>query len=213
MKRVLVIEDQAPMRHNLLTLLEMEGFRAIGADNGRDGIHLARTEKPDLILCDVAMPELDGHAVLEAVRNDPKIGLTPFIFLSARGERADVRLGMNHGADDYLTKPTGTTELLAAIHARLDRHEAMQALNPHPPGGFHIDFSSSVPLEDLGLTPREAEVLLWVSQGKSNGDISIILTMAEKTVKKHLTAVFEKLGVDGRHAAGLRALETLGKQH
>lgn len=203
------------MRHNLLTLLELEGYRAIGAENGRDGLRLARTEKPDLILCDVAMPELDGHAVLEAVRNDPEIGLTPFIFLSARGERADVRLGMNRGADDYLTKPTGTTELLAAIRARLDRHDAIRVLNTPPTSHFtpfRIDFSSATPLESLGLTPREAEVLLWVAQGKSNGDISIILEMAEKTVKKHLTAVFEKLGVDGRHAAGLRALEVLGKQ-
>jgi DNA-binding NarL/FixJ family response regulator len=208
-KRVLVIEDQAPMRRNLLTLLEMEGFQPLGADNGREGIEIARREKPDLILCDVMMPEVDGHAVLNAVRADPDISQTPFIFLSARGEKLDVRLGMNLGADDYLTKPAGTEELLAAIEARLERHESMLAHNKARAAGFRPDFSQSTPLETLGLTPREAEVLLWVAQGKSNGDIAIILEMAEKTVKKHLTTVFEKLGVDGRHAATLRALELL----
>lgn len=211
-KRILVVEDQPAMRRNLLTMLEMEGFRPIGAENGREGIELARRERPDLILCDVMMPEVDGYGVLQAVRSDPEIGQTPFIFLSARGEKLEVRMGMNLGADDYLTKPAGVEELLAAIDARLQRHEATLAHHKARAAGFNPDFSSPTPLEPLGLTPREAEVLLWVAQGKSNGDISLILQMAEKTVKKHLTTVFEKLGVDGRHAATLRALEVLSQK-
>jgi DNA-binding NarL/FixJ family response regulator len=208
-RRILVIEDEPAMRRNLLTMLQLEGFLPLGADNGRDGIALARRERPDLILCDVMMPELDGFGVLTAVRGDPAIANTPFIFLSARGERLDVRTGMNLGADDYLVKPVGCAELLAAIEARFERHESFLARAQAEGAGFHPDFSSPAPLESFGLTPREAEVLLWVAQGKSNGDIAVILAMAEKTVKKHLTAVFEKLGVDGRHAATLRALETL----
>ena len=208
-RRLLVIEDEPDMRRNLLTMLQLEGFQPLGSNNGRDGIDLARREHPDLILCDVMMPEMDGFAVLSAIRADPDLATTPFIFLSARGERLDVRTGMNLGADDYLVKPVGCTELLAAIEARFERHESFLARAQAENAGFRPDFSSPTPLESFGLTPREAEVLLWVAQGKANGDIAVILGMAEKTVKKHLTAVFEKLGVDGRHAATLRALEKL----
>ena len=164
---------------------------------------MAREEKPDLILCDVMMPGTDGHSVLQGVRDDPTIAGTPFIFLTAKGEKRDQRTGMNLGADDYLTKPTTATELLAAIFARLEREKH------RPLAEFEPDFTSAAPLERLGLTPREAEVLLWVAQGKSNPEISSILGTAENTVKKHLQHIFEKLGIDNRNAATLSALEVL----
>jgi DNA-binding CsgD family transcriptional regulator len=109
---------------------------------------------------------------------------------------------------DYLIKPAGAEEVLAAIQARLDRHvekeqAAMARVELRP------NFDSARPLEGLGLTPREAEVLLWVAQGKSNGDIAIILGCAENTVKVHLARVFEKLGFENRNAATVRALEVL----
>ncbi len=198
------------MRRNLLSLLELEGYQPFGAENGRVGIEIAKRERPDLILCDVMMPEGDGSAVLQSVRSDPAIATTPFIFLTARGEKIDVRAGMNLGADDYLTKPAGRQELFAAISARLERADAHAAQAQVQARGFHPDFSSSAPLESMGLTAREAEVLLWVAQGKSNADISIILGMAEATVKRHLTNLFEKLGIESRNAATLRALEVLG---
>src|SRR5262249_53727046 len=99
-----------------------------------------------------------------------------------------------------------------AVHVRLARrqaHEAEPAAAAKSSGGFNPNFETAKPLESLGLTPREAEVLLWVAQGKSNGDVAVILSMAEKTVKKHLGNVFEKLGVESRNAATLRALEVL----
>ena len=119
MKKILVIDDHEPMRRNLLMILEMEGFKPLGAANGRKGLELARKEKPDLILCDITMPEVDGYGVLQALRQDKEAATIPFIFLTARGEKLDVRVGMNYGADDYLTKPVGHEELLAAIAARL----------------------------------------------------------------------------------------------
>lgn len=197
------------MRRNLLSLLELEGYQTFGAVNGRMGIEIAKTARPDLILCDVMMPEMDGFAVLQSVRSDPSIATIPFIFLTARGEKVDVRAGMNLGADDYLTKPAGRQELLAAISARLERAEAHAVRAQIQARGFHPDFSSPVPLEALGITAREAEVLLWVAQGKSNADISVILSMAEATVKRHLTNIFEKLGIESRNAATLRALDIL----
>jgi DNA-binding NarL/FixJ family response regulator len=213
MKRILVIEDQAPMRRNLALLLEMEGYSVYTAADGRAGLDLARHEKPDLILCDVMMPELDGYGVIQALRAEPATAHIPFIFLTAKGDRTDVRVGMNFGADDYLTKPVVRDDLMAAVEVRLIRADAVKGLLQQATaagGGFHPDFSSAEPLRDrLGLTMREAEVLLWTAQGKSNADIATILGMSEKTVKQHLGSVFQKLGVEGRTAATLRALEIL----
>ena len=209
MTRILLIEDQAPMRRNLSLMLRMEGFEVLAAENGRAGLEVARREKPDLILCDVMMPELDGHGVLENLRADPVTATIPFIFLTARGDKPDVRQGMNLGADDYLTKPARRAEVLDAIAARLERRKAETA-EADSQRGFHPDFSSPDPLRlALGLTPREAEVLLWTSQGKTNVEIGTILGMSDLTVKQHLGHVFEKLGVEGRNSATLRALEVL----
>src|SRR5262245_6363751 len=155
------------------------------------------------------MPEMDGYDVVQALRADAETQALPFIFLTAKGERQDQRAGMILGADDYLSKPCSVSELLEAITARLKRRE--QQLKAQEAMEFKPDFTSYAPLEKLGLTPREAEVLLWVAQGKTNLDIAMILGAAESTVKKHLHAILEKLGVENRSAATLRAIEVLGK--
>jgi DNA-binding NarL/FixJ family response regulator len=204
MAKILVIEDEPEMRRNLLTILRLEKHQTIGAENGRVGVALARQEKPDLIICDVMMPELDGHGVLRTLREDEGMLTVPFIFLTAKGEKPDVRAGMNLGADDYLTKPVAKADLLDAIAARLKRQAEQSAPE------FRPDFTSARPLEaELGLTPREAEVLLWIAQGKTNPDIATILGISESTVKKHVLEIFGALGVETRTAASLRALEVL----
>ena len=111
MKKILVIEDEPEMRRNLITIVRLERFRPLPAENGRVGVELAKKEKPDLILCDVMMPELDGYGVIAALRADPDTVSIPFIFLTARGEKPEIRAGMNLGADDYLTKPVAKTDL------------------------------------------------------------------------------------------------------
>ena len=212
MNTILVIEDQPIMRQKTVTILKMEGYEVLAAANGAEGIRLTHEELPDLILCDIMMPECDGYAVLQAVRANKATATTPFIFLTAKGEKMDLRAGMNLGADDYLVKPTPRVDLLEAIHARFDR----QRLNDEKVKeelskvSFQPDFSSPAPLvEKLGLTAREAETLLWVAQGKSNADIGSILGNSEKTVKKIMGHIFEKLGLESRTAAALRAVETL----
>jgi CheY-like chemotaxis protein len=105
MKKILVIEDEPEMRRNLTTILRLEQFHPLAAENGRVGFALAKQEKPDLILCDVMMPELDGFALLAELRHDSLTVAIPFIFLTAKAAIDDVRAGMSLGADDYLTKP------------------------------------------------------------------------------------------------------------
>ncbi len=206
MKRILIIEDEPEMRRNLGMILRLEGFQPVTAENGRVGLRLALAEKPDLILCDVMMPELDGHGVLAALRANADTEAIPFIFLTARGEKPDIRSGMNLGADDYLTKPVGKADLLAAIESRFKRADQLAA-------DFKPNFDSYGPLaEKLGLTPRVAETLLWLAQGKTNGDIALILGISEATVKKHVLDIFVRLGVETRSAATLRALEILGQR-
>lgn len=203
MKRILVIEDEPEMRRNITALLRFHGYEPLDAENGRKGVELARRERPDLILCDVMMAELDGYGVLQALQQDAVLALIPFIFLTAKGDKIDLRSGMNLGADDYLTKPVANADLVQAIEARLRRSQ-QQAQREFKP-----NFSSTQPLLKLGLTRRAAETLLWVSQGKTNSDIATILGITESTVKKHVQEIFEKLGVETRGAATVRALEVL----
>jgi DNA-binding NarL/FixJ family response regulator len=206
MKKILVIEDEPEMRRNIAALLRYYDYEPIAAENGQVGVEVARREKPDLILCDVMMPELDGYGVLQALQTDASLARIPFIFLTAKGEKDDLRSGMNLGADDYLTKPVANADLVRAIETRLRRSQ-QQAQHEFKP-----DFSSSEPLLKLGLTPRASEALLWLAQGKTNSDIATILGITESTVKKHVQEMFDKLGVETRGAAALRALEVLSSQ-
>ncbi|MBK8500419.1 MAG: response regulator [Flavobacteriales bacterium] len=123
MKTILLIEDDADMRDNTAEMLELANYRVLRAENGRRGVDVARKEKPDLVLCDIMMPDLDGYGVLRMLGRDPATAELPFIFLSAKAERGDVRKGMELGADDYLTKPFEESELLSAIEGRLKRSD------------------------------------------------------------------------------------------
>ena len=109
------------MRENIVLLLQLAKYEVVAAAEGRRGLELAGTEKPDLILCDVMMPGVDGYNVLQALRENKATATVPFIFLTARGEHADQRAGLERGADDYLTKPVTKEELLSAVAARLTR--------------------------------------------------------------------------------------------
>jgi len=202
MKKILVIEDEPQMRANIVTIIEMEGHRALAADNGRKGLALAQAETPSLVICDLMMPDMNGHDVLAILRSEPATRNMPFIFLTARGEKSDLRKGMNLGADDYLTKPISVDDLVAAINIRLKRRQDQRS-DAAP------QFISSEPLQKLGLTPREADVLFWIAQGKTNVDAGEILGTTTSTVKKHLEHIFAKLGLENRGSAALRAVEFL----
>lgn len=125
MTRILVIEDEDLIRDSLEDLLSLEGFEVITAENGEKGVYLASHRQPDLILCDVMMPILNGYEVLEQVRQDKELSTVPFLFLTSMMDRRSNRLGMSLGADDYLEKPCTKDELLAAITVRLGKQKAI----------------------------------------------------------------------------------------
>ncbi|GGH83152.1 DNA-binding response OmpR family regulator [Filimonas zeae] len=126
MKKILLIEDNHSIRENTAEILELANYKVYTAENGKVGVEAALEHKPDLIICDIMMPVLDGYGVLHLIHKNPSLQNTPFIFLTAKTERADIRRGMELGADDYLTKPFMETELLTAIESRLRKVDLMK---------------------------------------------------------------------------------------
>lgn len=127
-KTILIIEDETQTRHLFLKCLEFEGFRAVGASDGTTGVAMAQQHTPDLVVCDIMMPDMDGYSVLSALRKTRQTALIPLIFLTAKVTMADLRRGMEQGADDYLTKPCTVEQFLAAINSRLHRQKQLSEL-------------------------------------------------------------------------------------
>lgn len=129
MNKILVIEDEQSLRKDIIEMLSFEGFEVYGAANGADGVQRAHENIPDLIICDIMMPELDGYGVLAELRKETRTAAIPFIFLTARTDKLDRRQGMDQGADDYLTKPFTVMELLKSVHTRLEKRAAITEIS------------------------------------------------------------------------------------
>lgn len=139
MKKILLIEDNEDIRENTSEILELSNYKVITAENGKIGVEKAIEHVPDLIICDIMMPELDGYGVLHAIQKNEAIKNIPFIFLTAKTERSDFRKGMELGADDYITKPFDGTELLNAVDRRLKKLELLKKdLSPGIEGYNHL---------------------------------------------------------------------------
>ncbi|ACC83255.1 response regulator [Nostoc punctiforme] len=146
-KKILVIEDDAVTRNLFLEVLEAQGFDTIGAEDGVAGIQKAQEHLPDLVICDIQMPDMDGYTVLARLRQDPHTAIIPFIFLTGSNTQTDVRKGMESGADDYLTKPSSIEDFLRAIAVRLEKQAFLRywyATNSHqtaqsPPSSFNSE--------------------------------------------------------------------------
>jgi len=147
MKKILVIEDDKVILTIITDILEAEDFVVIGAKNGRLGIEKAQEEVPDLIICDVMMPELDGYGVLKSLRENLVTEAIPFIFLTAKSTKADLREGMELGADDYLTKPFTRDELMKAINTRLDKQRVIERRTQEQLDDLRSSITLSLPHE------------------------------------------------------------------
>ena len=153
-KTVLVIDVNNELRENTAEILELAGYKTVTAENGKRGVEVATKEKPDVIVCDIMMPELDGYGVLHLLRKNPDTQYIPFIFLTAKTERSDFRKGMEMGADDYVTKPFEDIELLNAIEVRLKKAEVLKNNYASTPQGIS-QFVRDV--KDTGLLQHLSE--------------------------------------------------------
>jgi len=127
MKTILIIDDHKDIRENIAEILSLDGYHTLIAEDGRKGVEMAIDKKPDLIVCDIMMPELDGYGVLHLLKKNSHTQDIPFVFLTAKAERSDLRKGMDMGADDYITKPFDDYELLSAIETRLKKQEILKS--------------------------------------------------------------------------------------
>jgi two-component system, sensor histidine kinase and response regulator len=147
MEKILVIEDAHLLRNDILETLGLEGYQVFGAEDGMEGIEMAREHNPDLIICDIMMPELDGYGVLDELRKDAHMELIPFIFMTAKTDKTDVRLGMGLGADDYLTKPFLTADLLKTIKVRLHKRQIEKEITEAKLKDLRDSISTALPHE------------------------------------------------------------------
>ncbi|MBK9731174.1 MAG: response regulator [Chitinophagaceae bacterium] len=158
MKTILLIEDNKDVRENTAEILSLSNFNVITAENGKTGVDLALKEHPDLIICDIMMPVMDGYSVLHTLSRNKETSTIPFIFLTAKTERNDLRKGMEMGADDYITKPFDDIELLNAVEARLHKAEALKKDFATSIEGFNEFISAAKKVQQLNLLSEEHEV-------------------------------------------------------
>ncbi|HZI25048.1 MAG TPA: response regulator [Chryseolinea sp.] len=191
MKKILLIEDNLEVRENTAEILSLANYDVVTAENGKIGVDLAQKEKPDLIICDIMMPELDGYGVLHIVSKNPQTANIPFIFLTAKTEKTDIRKGMNLGADDYLTKPFDDTDLLNAIESRLRKNAMLQKQYEVTPEGldnFIRDAKQVLNIRDLGQD-KKVKAYKKKTEIFSEGDMPLNVFFVKsgniKTFKSH----------------------------
>ncbi len=158
MKKILLIEDNNDMRENTAEILELANYNVFTAKNGKEGVELAQKEKPDLIICDIMMPILDGYGVLHLLSKNTETENIPFIFLTAKAERSDMRKGMEMGADDYLTKPFDDIELLNAIESRLKKADLIRKEFSKNIDGLNEFIKGAKGIEDLKKLSDNREI-------------------------------------------------------
>jgi len=184
---ILIFEDDEASRFYMEFFLKSEGFDVRCALDGQSGFDLLYKKRPDLILCDIMMPDMDGHAVLDKMRKERAFADIPFIFVTSLVDRADVRQGMNEGADDYLPKPFTTDELLASVTSRICRHELISAQQSR------TAFQKERAILLTKTSRREREILLLVGNGGTSKEIAKQLFVSLKTVERHRENIMKKL--------------------
>jgi len=158
MKKIILIEDNLDIRETTQEILELADYEVYSAENGKEGVKLAKEKNPDLIICDVMMPELDGYGVLRILCKNPITSNIPFIFLTAKTEKADIRKGMNLGADDYITKPFDESELLEAIETRLQRSDNLKKSNENNIEGLNEFINEARGIEELKDLSKDRKI-------------------------------------------------------
>ncbi len=189
MYSILIVEDDPSLMTNMEVILGMEGYAVLTARDGVSGLAVVREQRPDLILCDILMPGMDGHVFFEAIKTLPENAHTAFIFISALSDHSHLRRGILAGADDYLVKPFSTNELLATVSSQVRKIETLY------PQKANLDVSP----EDISLlrqiSKREREILFLVGRGVTSKAIADQLFISPRTVDVHRYRLMKKLGV------------------
>jgi DNA-binding NarL/FixJ family response regulator len=213
MKRILVVEDDVLLLGALEAVLKLNDFEISTANSVEGAMGLIDSFKPDLIICDLMLSQSSGFTFLHWVRSRPDCDRIAFIILTARTEQKTVRVAMGNGADDYLTKPVTSEDLLTAIKSRLARvPRDLSATtqygqrNAEPSQAFQVAPAELGASNRWNLSKRERESLKWLISGKSNEEISKIMGIAVGTLKRHYFSTFAKLGVESRTAAVVAVL-------
>ena len=205
MIKILIIEDNEDVRENTAAILELSGYSVATAENGMVGVTVAKNQIPDVILCDIMMPVLDGYGVLEELNNDGATSQIPFIFLTALSEKTEMRKGMNLGADDYLTKPFSETELLEAIQSRLQKQTFLQkefSKSLQGVADFIADASELKNLQDLSRDYVRLQYKCKDHLYKEGSATSSLYFIEKGVVKTYKTTEKGKEFVTGLHSSG-----------
>ena len=191
MKKILLIEDNPDIRENTGEILALAGYEVSTAENGKIGVDIAQRVKPDLIICDIMMPELDGYGVLHILNKNPDTSAIPFIFLTAKTEKTDIRKGMTLGADDYLTKPFDDTDLLNAIETRLRKHDLRLKQYDNTHAGLDHFIQDAQKALNLAELCKDKKIKMLKKKGElfAEGDtpstIFFVKSGSVKTYKSH----------------------------
>ncbi len=194
-KKLLLVDDDPNLILLVQDYLEFQGYEVTTADNGQDALEILQHQVPDLIICDIMMPEMDGYELVERVRQDSRISWVPVLFLSAKGQTTDRVKGLNTGADIYLVKPFEPEELVAQVESSLK--QAQRLMERSSGGAPQHSEQIQVPA-DVTLTRTETKVVQFVAQGLANREIAEKLNVSQRTVESHVSNMLNKTRLHNR---------------
>lgn len=194
-KKLLLIDDDPNLILLVKDYLEFRGYEVVTAENGREALEVLEQQTPDMIICDVMMPEMDGYSLVSTIRSDPKTSWIPVLFLSAKGQSQDRVKGLNIGADVYMVKPFEPEELVAQVESSLK--QASRLIQHKDSKGGESSPKMQVPF-DVELTPTELRVVQFVARGMANREIAGELNVSQRTIESHVSNMLGKTGLHNR---------------
>lgn len=203
-KRLMLVDDDPNLILLVKDYLEFRGYEVMTAGNGREALEILENTVPDLLICDVMMPEMDGYTLVQTVREDPRISWLPVLFLSAKGQSQDRVKGLNTGADVYLVKPFEPEELVAQVESSLKQASRLIQHKSHG-----ISQSPKIKARrNVELTPTELKVVQLVAQGMANREIAVEMKVSQRTIESHVSNMLGKTGLHNRTELARWALES-----